>query len=89
MISKIKTAKQSVIQLFSLQTLKNFYERIRWKNMSRRRRITFVTLITLIPSLAIIVGILVSCIYGVDYHTNAIAINDSTQRFEGQDYYNN
>jgi hypothetical protein len=88
MVSKLGQFKNSVLTFFSFQTFKRLYERVRYKNMSRKQRIYFIVLTTLIPSLAILIGILTSCIYGVDYHSVAISLNRSTQRFFGDQYTN-
>lgn len=78
MSSKFTVFKESVISFFTRQTFKRLYERVRYKNMSRRQRITFIVLMTLLPSMAILLGILLSCIYGIDYHSIAIGVNQST-----------
>ena len=88
MTSKFKKFKDTVVNFFTFQTFRNLYERVRYKNMSRKQRIYFIVLTTLIPSLAILIGILTSCIYGVDYHSVAISLNRSTQRFFGGQYTN-
>ena len=89
MSSKFKVFKESLVSFFSRQTFKRLYERVRYNNMSKKQRIAFICLITIIPSVAILIGILTSCIYGIDYHSVAIGVNQSTQRFIGETTWTN
>ena len=88
MSSKLAKAKQSLSSFFTGKTFLDLYERIRWRNMSRKRRIYFIVLITVIPSIIILLGLLLPCIMGVDYLTTGIALNRSTQRFGSKTYTN-